>query len=69
MDTPSEDTNIAHVVDRLAARFPAARPEEVQQVVSEVHRGFTGNRIRDFVPVLVEHDARDALRRKHPQPH
>lgn len=62
MDTDEEDRAVDQVVDRLADRFPAAGREHIAEVVDEEHHELDGNPIRDFVPVLVEHDARDRLR-------
>ncbi|MDR5698525.1 three-helix bundle dimerization domain-containing protein [Agromyces aerolatus] len=62
MDTDEEDRAVDQVVDRLADRFPAAGREHIAAVVDEEHHELDGNPIRDFVPVLVEHDARDRLR-------
>lgn len=57
-----EDRAVDAVVDRLADRFPSADREHVAEVVDVEHHELDGNPIRDYVPVLVEHDARDRLR-------
>lgn len=62
MSTEDEDRAVDAVVDRLADRFPAAGREHVAEVVDVEHHELDGNPIRDYVPVLVEHDARDRLR-------
>ena len=46
---------------RLRARFPMLRGEVIEQVVDACHREFNGSPIRDFVPILVERQARDEL--------
>jgi len=46
---------------RLRARFPLLRGEVIEQVVDACHREFNGSPIRDFVPILVERQARDEL--------
>ncbi len=62
METPSEEAAVEKVVDRLAARFPSVDPEHVEEIVdAEVHE-LDGARVRDYVPVLVEHQAMDRLR-------
>ncbi|MET0297128.1 MAG: hypothetical protein ABW024_06975 [Microbacterium sp.] len=62
MDTPSEEAAVEKVVDRLAARFPTLDHEHVEDVVeTEVHE-FDDARVRDYVPVIVEHQAMDRLR-------
>ena len=62
MNTEEETRAVDEVVERLAARFPDVPRDHVQAVVHEEHHELTGNPIRDFVPVLVEHDARERLR-------
>ncbi|MDQ2749566.1 MAG: hypothetical protein M3Y44_08570, partial [Actinomycetota bacterium] len=48
------------VQNRLERTFPGLTPSRVQQMVAESYRTMTGP-IRDFVPLLVEHQARDVL--------
>lgn len=55
---------IHDVQDRLRAKFPHLDPDRVEAVVKGAHASMTGP-IRDFVPVLVEHAARDQLTRHH----
>lgn len=63
MNTPEhEDAAVQHVVDRLAAQFDALPAEVVETTVHEVHHTLDDARVRDYVPVLVEHDAKDRLR-------
>ncbi|GAB3878815.1 three-helix bundle dimerization domain-containing protein [Terrabacter terrigena] len=62
MDPQHEAAEIQNVQQRLAERFPDLDPGEVRSAVTEVHAELTGS-IRDFVPVLVEHGARDRLAR------
>ena len=57
-----EDAAVEHVVERLTSRFPDLPPRLVEQTVTEIHDSFDGAPIRDFVPVIVEHDAKDVLR-------
>jgi hypothetical protein len=47
---------------RLRERFPGLSPDEVDEVVATYHHQFDGRPIRDFVPILVERQARDHLR-------
>jgi hypothetical protein len=58
----ADDNRELHEVDlvcaRLAERFPHLSPESIRATVDEIHAGLDGP-IRDFVPVLVEHLARD----------
>lgn len=56
------------VYDRLQNRFAALSPREVGAVVHEVADGFSDAKIRDYLPVLVEHIARERLARQTPHP-
>ena len=62
MNAEEEARAVDQVVDRLAARFPDVSRDRVAAVVGEEHLELEGNPIRDFVPVLVEHEARERLR-------
>lgn len=66
MRSNDEIQAVNQVVQRLSARFAAFEVDEIANVVRECHARFTGNPIRDFVPLLVEHAARDQLRAKMP---
>jgi hypothetical protein len=55
------------VCRRLSARFPDVPPETITRTVHEIHLGLSGP-IRDYVPVLVEHMARDHLSAARRQP-
>ncbi|MHA3834863.1 three-helix bundle dimerization domain-containing protein [Terrabacter sp. AAH1] len=60
MDRTDEMRALADVQARLQARFPDLDSEVVEAAVRLSHSKLTG-RVRDFVPVLVEHAARDRL--------
>lgn len=60
MDPQHEAAEILGVQQRLTDRFPDLDPGVIESVVSATHSELTGS-IRDFVPVLVEHGARDRL--------
>lgn len=62
MNAEEEARAVDQVVDRLVQRFPAVPRDRVAAIVGEEHRVLYGNPIRDFVPVLVEHEARERLR-------
>ena len=49
------------VVDRLAERFPNLSRSSIEEAVREEHQALDGGRVRDFVPVLVEHAAKARL--------
>ena len=64
--TDEDGDETATVIDRLAARFPTLDREHVTQVVHEEHERLNGARVRDFIPVLVEHEATERLRLEAP---
>ncbi|MGM7774462.1 three-helix bundle dimerization domain-containing protein [Arthrobacter sp. KNU-44] len=63
MNIEDELKAIDSVVDRLAERFPHVPRLSVEETVREEHQALAGGRIRDYVPVLVEHAARARLSR------
>ena len=62
MAIENEAHAIDEVVDRLATRFPDIPSATVREVVEAQLAQFTGSTVRDFVPVLVEHEALELLR-------
>jgi hypothetical protein len=56
-----EQQAIDEVYDRLTRRFDSIDQGEVGSVVYGVAEEFSDARVRDFVPVLVEHIARERL--------
>ena len=52
---------LAGVVDRLAGKFPDVPRGMIEEVVEQQHRALDTGKVRDFVPILVEHAARDRL--------
>ena len=61
MKTNDESLAVDEVVHRLSARFSAFDVEDIADLVHECHASFGGSPIRNFVPLLVEHTARDRL--------
>jgi len=55
-----EARSLLGVQTRLLGRFPRLGSAVVNQAVEAAYRTMNGP-IRDFVPLLVEHDARDIL--------
>ena len=51
---------VEQVFQRLVARYPDVPAETVRLTVHTVHEEIEGP-VRDYVPLLVEHDARDVL--------
>ncbi len=62
MNGPDEKVQIAQVISRLEERFPTLPADNVEKVVAEQVAELDGNPIRDYVPRLVEHAAKDKLR-------
>lgn len=60
VDAKNEEHAVQAVEERLRARFPDIDPAEVKDVVHGAHAELTGP-LRDYVPVLVEHAARERL--------
>jgi hypothetical protein len=56
-----EEVAIDHAVDRLAERFPHVDRDRIVELVHSRHREFTGASVRDFIPVLIEHDVKREL--------
>jgi hypothetical protein len=61
--SPGEESRaISRLVERLGERFPDVARETIRDAVGDAHRGLDGAPIRDFVPVLVEHEAMGVLK-------
>jgi len=52
---------IAAVVEHLCLRFPAVPEATVVETVARIEGSFHDVRIHDFIPLLVEREARDVL--------
>jgi hypothetical protein len=59
----SEQTVIDEVVARLASRYPTIAQSTVSTVVHDVYTRFDGRPLRDYIPLLVERNARTELDR------
>lgn len=57
-----EDGAMGQVVERLAVGFPGVDSETVSAIVREAYAAFNEATVRDFIPVLVERQARALLR-------
>ncbi|GAA1966741.1 three-helix bundle dimerization domain-containing protein [Microbacterium deminutum] len=57
-----EQHEIDEVIERLAGRFPTIEHAHVEEIVREEAHKLDGGRVRDFVPVLVEHASHERLR-------
>lgn len=56
-----DETEILLVRDRLAGRHPEVDPVALDSLVRECHADYATARVRDFVAVLVEREARRRL--------
>jgi hypothetical protein len=66
MNGADEEQQIADVVTQLEQRFPAFSTQEIEVIVAEQVALLDGAPIRDYVPRLVEHGARNKLRQRRP---
>jgi hypothetical protein len=57
-----EQVAVEHVKQALTSDFDDHPADEVEQVVQEAHEQYAGAPVRDFVPNLVERDARERLK-------
>ena len=64
MSELDEHQGMDEVVNRLAQRFPTLTLDRIHLVVDEELHRLENGRIRDFVPVLVEHAATERLRKE-----
>jgi hypothetical protein len=58
-----EDKQLRAAEDDLRRQFPSVPTETVHAVCERVLRGFDGAKIRSFVPLLVQREARGQLGR------
>jgi hypothetical protein len=61
MAQTDEATQIGEVIARVAANYPECSTNDIAIVVQTLHAGFDDAKIREFVPLLVEREARDVL--------
>ncbi len=59
-----ESKAISEIVERLRERFPEASPESVAAAVEYARTTFSEAKVRDFVPVLIEKEAKARLKGK-----
>jgi hypothetical protein len=57
----NETRALTDTIDRLATRFPLHPRATVAEIVSQAHQGYDDSDLRDFIPVLVEREARRKL--------
>ena len=57
----SEVRALDEVRHRLEKRYPTTSPENVELAVAVAYESLRNARIREFIPVLVEREAKDRL--------
>ena len=60
-DIADEDAAMDQVAERLATRFPTMAAETIVTIVREVYAALADAHVRDFIPVLVEREAKTRL--------
>ncbi|WP_019179872.1 three-helix bundle dimerization domain-containing protein [Microbacterium yannicii] len=66
-DAPDQHADAASLdptVDRVATRYPNIDRNRIESLVSDSAHSLDGAHVRDFIPVLVEHEVMDQLRRE-----
>lgn len=61
-EPPPAQVTINEIADRLAARFPDIPISTVRDVVTQSYNELADARVRDFVEVLVEKQAKKQLK-------
>ncbi len=61
-EPPDAEATIAEIVERLALRFPDVPTPTITDVVTEAYNDMADARVRDFVEVLVEKQAKKRLK-------
>jgi hypothetical protein len=61
-DTFDEAHALENVVIRLAGRYPEVTISTVEVLVESAHHSLSGKPIRTYVPMLVEHRAKNLLK-------
>jgi len=61
LNRDDEDIAVEHAAERLAERYPTVPRERIDELVEKHHENFAGAPVRDFVPVLIEHDVKQEL--------
>jgi molybdate-binding protein len=57
-----ESAALEHAAERISEKFPEVPRERIDRLVEERSDDYDGASVRDFVPVLVEHDVKAELR-------
>ncbi|WP_270352827.1 three-helix bundle dimerization domain-containing protein [Microbacterium testaceum] len=60
---PNEAAVIDEIVERLETRFPNQSPSAIRSAVEEARVHFARARVKDFVPLFIEREAKARLER------
>ena len=60
--TDEEDLAVEHAAERLAERYQEVPRQRIDELVERHYEQFDGAPVRDFVPVLIEHDVKQVLK-------
>lgn len=58
----NEEVAMREIVDRLSEKYPQLPRARVSEVVADVLGSMQDAKVRDFVPVLVEREAKQRLK-------
>ncbi|WP_233225081.1 three-helix bundle dimerization domain-containing protein [Nocardia sp. MDA0666] len=61
MTGDEELIQVEQVIGRLIASHPSVPPGDIELIVRGIHKRFSDARVHDFVPLLVEKAARQAI--------
>jgi hypothetical protein len=61
MTTTDDGTDLDHVVDKLAARYPDSSRESLRIEVEKARQSFAGATVHGFLGVLIERQVRANL--------
>jgi hypothetical protein len=61
-EPPTAEQTIDSIVERLTERFPSTPPTTIREVVAESYAEFADAKVKDFVEVLVEKQAKKRLK-------
>ena len=62
-DQPAEDAVISEIVERLETRFSHRSANAIRSAVAEAQEHFSRARVKDFVPLFIEREAKARLER------
>lgn len=61
-EPPPAEQTISEIVDRLAVRFPSYPTSTIRDAVAQAYDELKDARVRDFIEVLVEKQAKKRLK-------